>query len=148
MIGLSCAPRVERSGLTADDYIRLERTPCFGSCPVYSLTIKGNGETEFTGKMYVKVTGTLHSHVDLDSVYELFDEADAMHFFDLNDRYESKKINDTITEMVTDLPGRRITVQRGGKMKTVYDYYGGPPQLRQFAEHIDQVADAGQWVGR
>jgi hypothetical protein len=144
----SCAPRAERIALTHEDYIRLERTPCFGSCPVYAITIRGDGETEFIGKMYVKVTGTIHGHIPLDSVYSLFDRADRMHFFDLEDRYESKKINDTITETVTDLPGRDLTVSHAGKTKTVHDYYGGPPALARFADEIDAVADVQNWTGR
>lgn len=148
MVALSCAPRAERNDIAATDYIQLERTPCFGSCPVYSLRIKGDGETEFTGTANVKVMGTLHSHVSLDSVRLLFDRAEQMHFFELNDGYESVKINDSVIEMVTDLPGRRITLSHAGRTKSVYDYYGGPPELRQLAEEIDRVANASQWVGR
>lgn len=144
----SCAPRAEKKPMSPSDFVRLERTPCFGSCPVYIVTIFGDGRIAFEGHQYVTVTGTVSGHTAIDSVSLLFEQAEKIHFFDLQDSYESKKINDSLTEMVTDLPGRRITVSSVGNTKTVYDYYGGPPELQAFADAIDRIANTKRWVGR
>ncbi len=39
--------------------ITLERGACYGMCPVYSLTIYGNGKVVYKGDMFVKVAGKI-----------------------------------------------------------------------------------------
>lgn len=38
--------------------IRYETSPCFGKCPVYTLTVGADGRTTFEGKAHTAVTGT------------------------------------------------------------------------------------------
>ena len=40
--------------------ITLERTACFGTCPVYKVTVKRDGNVTFEGTEFVKETG-MHS---------------------------------------------------------------------------------------
>ena len=37
--------------------VTLERTPCFGTCPVYTVAISRSGEVTFDGKRHVAHTG-------------------------------------------------------------------------------------------
>jgi len=43
--------------------ITLERTRCLGTCPVYKLTISGDGTVVYEGKDFVKVKGMKKSRV-------------------------------------------------------------------------------------
>ena len=38
--------------------ITLERTACFGTCPIYKLTVYGDGRVEYEGERFVTVTGS------------------------------------------------------------------------------------------
>ncbi len=40
-----------------DVVITLERTQCFGSCPVYKLTVYGDGRVVYEGGGFVKIKG-------------------------------------------------------------------------------------------
>lgn len=39
------------------EYISLERTACYGHCPVYKVIIYNNGQVDYEGEMFVKVEG-------------------------------------------------------------------------------------------
>ncbi len=58
--------------LNPSDAITLERTGCYGTCPIYSLTIYGDGKVTYEGKRHVdnigEFTGQL-SQAQLTSLY-------------------------------------------------------------------------------
>jgi hypothetical protein len=118
--------------------ISLERTPCFGTCPVYKLTVHSDGKVEYEGKEYVKEKGSRSSKIDQKLFLRLMKKVDAIGFFKLNDRYEGR---------VTDLPTRITTVTKGDVSKTVRNYYGGPKGLRDLEQLIDEVTNSAQWTG-
>lgn len=37
------------------DYIRLKRTMCYGTCPVYNVTVDKEGNVKYEGEMFVCV---------------------------------------------------------------------------------------------
>ena len=43
--------------------ITLERTACFGVCPVYKLTVYGDGRVVYEGKRFVRVEGTITRNI-------------------------------------------------------------------------------------
>lgn len=145
---VACTHAVQHPVIAPTDFIRLERGPCFGACPSYSVTLFGDGGVEYTGERYVRVTGTMHTQVPRDSVVRLFEEAESIGFFQLDSSYIEKHLPNGLTESVTDLPSQIVTLSRGGTIKRVYDYYGSPDELRSFERHIDDVANTAQWVGR
>ncbi len=51
----------------ADAEIRYETGPCFGTCPVYALTIRPDGTARFEGKRFTAVTGTRDLTVGADA---------------------------------------------------------------------------------
>jgi len=53
-------PGAPRARASASDSARisLERRPCFGTCPVYTVTLEGSGVVRFEGVRFVKDTGT------------------------------------------------------------------------------------------
>src|SRR4051812_16205110 len=44
--------------------VTFERTPCFGTCPVYRVNVNGNGEVKFEGIRNVDSVGTFVGHID------------------------------------------------------------------------------------
>ncbi|PNU04423.1 DUF6438 domain-containing protein [Novosphingobium guangzhouense] len=56
----SCAPRVQpgvSSPAPAGEELRISRGPCFGFCPVYSVSVTPAGRVDFTGKRHTAVIG-------------------------------------------------------------------------------------------
>jgi hypothetical protein len=128
--------------------ITLERTVCFGPCPVYSITIHGDGVVDYEGIEYVKVKGRQSYTIPKKSVRELVDEFYRINYFSLDKEYVSIKNPDGTETTVTDLPSCDTSITIGGKTKGVHDYVGGPKSLEQLERKIDQVGGVAKYVGK
>ncbi len=117
--------------------ITLERTPCFGRCPDYVVTLDGDGTVRYTGRQFVRVHGEQTWKIDAAAVHALAREMDAAGFFGWKDVY---------TAMVTDLPTTYTTLTIGARTKKIKDYYGGPPALQQIEARIDAVSGVRGYV--
>jgi hypothetical protein len=125
--------------------IVLERTACFGTCPVYVLTVHSSGVVEFTGTKNVKATGPQTGKISAANFAKLVKKIGEIDFFSLRDRYDGKNPDGT-GSTVTDLPTRKTTVTRGDETKTVVDYFRGPPGLTELELLIDELANSGKWI--
>ena len=65
---VGCATTPQQPQDTVQETIRYSSSPCFGSCPIYSVEISPSGAIHFDGKQYTKVTGIKDLTVD-PSVY-------------------------------------------------------------------------------
>ncbi len=126
--------------------ITLERTACFGSCPVYTVTIAGDGSVSYEGRWYVGVTGKQGAHIDPAAVRALVHGFEAIDFFSLRDSYRSVENADGSVTEVTDLPTTFVSLRLGDRVKRVEDYFGGPKALRDLEDRIDEVAGTRKWI--
>lgn len=124
--------------------ISLERTACFGFCPVYTVTINGEGEVVYQGRAFVNVVGERRATISREAVQQLLARFDEIHFEQLRDEY--------INHGITDLPSKIVTLTRNGRTKRVVDYAGTsvgmPEAVRALQDEIDRVANTAQWVLR
>src|SRR4029077_12376057 len=135
VVALSACVSTTAAPVPADTRISLERTACFGACPIYTVTITGDGQVTFNGRRFVRVTGEQHGTASMADVAHLAAMVEAGHFSCLQDAYRAR---------VTDLPSQIITLERGGQTKTVTDYggemIGMPHAVREIEVEIDRVA--------
>jgi hypothetical protein len=130
-----------------DDFaIKLERTSCFGACPVYSVTIDAKGKVTYDGKKFVRVEGRQVDQIPVSRVAELAATVERIRFFDLNDEYRVIRNADGTTTMVTDLPTTFITATMGGRSKVIIDYVGAPESLKELETQIDETARTKRWI--
>lgn len=128
------------AGLRAESTITkisLERTACFGTCPVYKLSVYRSGRVEFDGKEHVQEKGRRSGRISAADFARLVGKIEEINFFGLNDRYHAN---------VTDLPTTTTSVTRGNRTKTVEDYFAGPAGLKEFEDLIDEVAKSSIWI--
>lgn len=119
--------------------ITLERGSCYGPCPVYTVTIRGDRSVLYDGRGCTYAVGKhqgMALHHDLMRLVDMFESA---HFFDLQDQYDSGPI---------DAPTYRVTYERHGQRKTVEESGGEgmPYVVRELEDEIDRVAQTGQWL--
>jgi ankyrin repeat protein len=114
----------------------LERTECFGSCPVYNVEIRGDGMVNYTGKMYVAVPGEHTSRISQDAVKDLLDRFRQAGFFGFDPEYRS---------FVSDLPSNTLTLEAGDLRFSVTNY-GGPRGLVELERAVDLAAGTEKWV--
>jgi hypothetical protein len=121
--------------------ISLERGPCFGSCPVYRVTMYGDGTVRYDGMDHVRTRGSQTAVISSGTVKQLVDEIERIGFFTLRDSY---------TEVsVTDAPTVVLSVAADGKKKRLKHYLGdfkAPKTLEAIETRIDEVAGTGRWT--
>jgi len=120
----------------------LERTACFGTCPVYKVAIFRDGTVEYEGERFVKTKGRATGHIgakQLAELQELFQQSGYLQF---NDSYERQD--------VTDLPYAFTSYSPAGQTKSVRHYLGdfsAPRALFAVEEGIDRIVNIEQWIG-
>lgn len=130
--------------------IGLQRTGCFGPCPVYKVTIKRDGSVTFDGKEHVLHKRSATSKIAPSDWNLLVAALERTNFFALQDRYATKE--DGCPSIWTDNPSLEITVVRDSGVKRVLHYQGcrGLDELDAIdwlGTTIDLVASTRQWIG-
>ncbi|GAB5408788.1 MAG: hypothetical protein BalsKO_11530 [Balneolaceae bacterium] len=95
-------------------YIELQRTPCFGFCPDYKLTLFENGEYVFKGSGYVLNKRTEKGKISPVEVDSIFNIAKAINFSSL-----PKNIDEICVSSMTDQPEVKITIAYTSVVKSV-----------------------------
>ena len=109
-----------------DLVIKLERTACFGECPVYTVTIDARGNVSYEGARFVRVEGRQTDRIPLSRVVSILETAERIGFFRLRDEYRVIQNPDGSSTIVTDLPAVFVTITRAGRSKRIEDYFGAP----------------------
>ena len=117
--------------------ITIERTACFGMCPDYEVTVRGDGTVSYQGRAHVRIPGEHTWKVDPAAVRALAREMQAAGYFELKDEYSA---------LVTDLPTTYTSLTVGSRTKKVKDYFEAPEKLRDLEHRIDVVSDAKRYV--
>ena len=144
---LSGAPALAQpSAVPADTVIKLERTSCFGACPVYSVTLDGTGAVTYDGVKYVHIVGRQADRVAISRIAAILEAAQRIGFFELRDHYRTIENPDGSRTIVTDLPTTIVTITSGGRTKRVEDYLGAPDALKELEQQIDDIARTRRWI--
>ena len=123
--------------------IKLCRTPCFGFCPDYSVSIFGDGTVTYEGRRFVKIKGKRQSRVSIDAVQRLANRFVSSNYFALQLSYG--QCGGDLPTAVTSIEWTRVkkTVTDCGELPVVTI----PSVLRELELAIDITADSQQWVG-
>jgi hypothetical protein len=120
--------------------ISLERSVCYGSCPSYSIEMKGDGSASYFGRSNVLINGKHSFDVPTSKFKCLVTQFRKADFWSLADKYVAD---------VTDSPKYVISFSVGGRAKTIIDYVGSavgmPPAVSVLEEEIDRIG-ADSWV--
>ena len=140
------AAEVARADTTV---VSLERGPCFGTCPVYRVTISGTGAVRFTGTRHTAQSGEATDTIPLARLDSLLGELKGAGYLDFADAYEPG--TDTCGPTATDLPSATSAAVLDGTRKEIRHYYGcseAPQELVRLERRIDEVAGTARWIGR
>jgi hypothetical protein len=131
-----------------DRSITMERAPCYGTCPVYTVTVGGDGEVRFRGTANVAQAGERVARIPRARVDSLFRYVDSIAFDRLDASYTYG--TNVCGAYVTDLPAVVVSVMRSGVTRRVRHDYGceaAPGALRELHRRIDETAGTQQWIG-
>jgi len=106
--------------------ISLEKTACFGRCPVFKIIIYNNGEALYNGRKFVKKVGEYDLKVSKREIDKILSKAKKIGFNNLKNEY---------SERITDLPTTYIMINN----KKIKDYYGAPSKLKDLEKMIENI---------
>lgn len=118
-------------------HIVLERTMCFGTCPVYRVEIYGDGIVRFHGEMYVaKKEGA--ASISTKEVEKLLNAFEKNQFLTLAKEYAPR---------ATDHPSEIVTLHwEGGSYRSKQDTSARIGRLSSIADAVDRTAHITRWT--
>jgi uncharacterized protein DUF6438 len=142
------ADRPSNSAASVAPAITLERTACFGACPVYTISVSPSGEVTYEGKAHVRRMGAGTARVPRERVDSLLSELEQAGYFSFADRYLPSE--PACGRAATDAPTVTTSVTLAGRTKQIAHYYGCssvPGALTILEQKIDETLNSGQWTG-
>lgn len=111
-------------------FITMERTPCFGKCPNYKITIFNTGNVVYEGLQFAEKQGKFKKKLNNKQLTELEEQIEYLKIFALKDVYDSK---------ITDIPSCILLINYKEKKKKILDRDGAPEELKRFEKLIDAL---------
>ena len=129
--------------------ITLQRTECFGTCPVYKLTIFADGTVLYEGIRHIKKKGKAKSRITRAKLEDLIEEFDNIYYFNLRDAYIPG--SDDCPQSATDNPSAITSLTRNGKTKNINHYHGCRgldtlELLTKLEDKIDEAVNVNRWI--
>ncbi len=125
-----------KPAMAEDAFFIMQRTPCFGQCPVYSLEIKQNGAAYLDGIRNYDFEGMHVAKLTEYQVEQIRALADKFGYYDFNHVYDAP---------VTDLPSVTTAIQNRDGMHWVYNRMEAPDALNQFQIEVETLIKDLQW---
>lgn len=133
------AAPVEQTELPRNDslFFSLERTPCFGSCPAYKITILKDGSATYFGRRFAAREGQFTGKVDAATMAQLVDAVNNAGFYAMEAKYD---------QPVTDLPSVIIRVHADERDKQVIGRVGSPLAFKQLTQTAEKLLANVEWT--
>ena len=110
----------------------MERTACFGQCPIYKVRITDDGTLVFDGQKFVQPEGKHKVRVSPEDMAKLKKMLIDINYLALADKYD--------TEYITDIPSTITVLYRGlQEEKQVLNRHNGPAKLKELETFIDSL---------
>lgn len=125
--------------------VSLERTACYGPCPVYRFTLYSDGSYVWEGRAYVSVTGIVRGSMTPKAYATAMRLLNAARYQEFTGRLECKTL-------VTDNPTVEIVVADDSVRQTINHYIGcrGFPRqgdLTELEDDLDKVFRTRRFTG-
>jgi hypothetical protein len=117
--------------------IGIERTPCYGTCPIYTFIIKSDGTFRYKGEKFVERAGEFTGTIPVWHFHQLAQFIRDSGYAELENGY---------ARAVTDNPTTYTMVVMSGERKTVSNYANaGPTKLWAIEQLIDDLMSKARW---
>jgi hypothetical protein len=144
-----CAP----AALDPATSVTLKRTACLGACPVYSVTVRGDGRVAWNGEAHVATLGPASATIDPKKARELVEMITGSCFLVMRDVYYLPMTDHAWANTTLTLGDRVKTVRHnvgslGANVESIAlpGYCSAPPALDAIEKKIDAVAGTARWI--
>lgn len=116
--------------------ISIERTACFGTCPIYTLTVDSSGLLDFYGKRFTEMNGNWSNHIDKTEVDDFFNWIENENLNQYKNNYPSD---------YTDLPSVILTYTTIENVKVIQITGNRPARVDTVVNKIDLFIKRANW---
>lgn len=115
----------------------IERTACFGQCPIYRATFYDNGEVRYVGRRFVEMVGTFTTLISAEELAEIDAFAEKIGYHGFKDAYPTP---------ITDFPTCITSHRKGDKVKKILNGEHAPADLIGFERMLDGLLKDRDWT--
>lgn len=120
-----------------DDYLSLERSGCYGTCPIYQVKIYGNGTVQYIGERHVDNVGSYSSQLNQMDIHQLFQQASLAKWESYPEKYPIDNV---------DFPQFRIGYQNEDKTYLIQANSRADEELIALSKAIDLAIANLEWT--
>lgn len=110
--------------------------PCYGNCPVYTITVYDNGIAAYEGERFTERRGVHIRNIGRAALKSLKQELVAANLWEFPNAFRSR---------IPDLSTVTIEYFENGRSKVIRGKDGRPPQVLKIQELLEQIANEGDW---
>ncbi len=133
---------VNAQGAESNTVITLERTACFRTCPIYTVSILEDGTVMYRGDRFVSVSGKQTGNIAPEMVAAMVAAFKDVGYFDWKEAYDSQTVSDlptVITSVKSANATHRIVRDTGDST--------APLALPVLEQWIDEMTNTSLWTG-
>lgn len=133
---VQCSSKKVLVGRPGTKLLEMSKSPCFGYCPVYRVTIYQNGLMQLNAKQNMSLNG-LYEHqlgkVELKKIKSILKELKLASF------------KNEYREPIADAPSTELIYYGENPEKRIFTNHQYPSDLQSFVDHIDSLALSDHW---
>jgi Domain of unknown function (DUF6438) len=122
--------------------VSLQRTPCFGQCPVFKIELFSDGKVVYEGKTFSKRVGSYRATATPEFIKAIQQKAADIKYLSLDTKYPKGE------SMITDIPTTISFVRTGSENKMIRNNYDAPPELLEFEHWLELQFENLKWEAK
>ncbi len=119
--------------------VKIKRTGCYGTCPIYVGAIFSDGKAFYHGERFVESIGYFEGAVSDEQLKTLVKASYENHFYTLAPEYPIDG------RFISDLPAKKLYFNSGIDKKTILDRGNAPAELDVIEETVQNLLHSIEW---
>lgn len=120
-----------------DKVLEMSKGPCFGSCPIFTITVYDNGWATYNGKLYTDKLGLHIKKVGRSRLEEIKRELRLANLWQYQNIYRSS---------LPDLQSVTINYFEKGRTKSITGKEGRPISVQKIEAFLDKMVKTTGWI--
>ena len=116
--------------------VEMSKGPCFGQCPVFTLTVYDNGIAAYKGERFTDKKGLYIRDIGKPALEKLKSTLTGADLWKYPDAFKSQ---------IPDLATVTLHYYEGDRTKTIIGKDGRPDDVMKIEEMLDDLANTGEW---
>ncbi len=118
---------------------KINRAPCFGKCPVFTIELYDNGIVKYNGINFVDKKGIFTATADSEFIAKIQSKALSINYLSFENKYPIAPI------IIADLPTTTTFIRIGEEGKQITDNFDAPRDLIDFENWLESQFEKLDW---